>query len=228
MCAGGSRPVGPGRAVPGRLPPTLQHPSAWLALGASSSAVERSRASCALSARSRGAGGTNRMRVPTGGLRLSPHHRGVSDSLTNEVRCGDAEGSLSDRGCEGRDLGAASEGGERGRDRPAARVAEADGEQVSPEGGRDPAAAASSAERCLTLAEREDISRGIDEVNRRARSVAGSGVRTPRCPARSTVAVAVGAIALTRPSGRRGSGRDARERRSSSSVASCVSLSSSG
>jgi hypothetical protein len=52
----------------------------------------------------------------------------VSDSLMNEVRCGDAEGSLSGRGCEGCDLGAASGGRERGRDRPPAGPAEADGE----------------------------------------------------------------------------------------------------
>src|SRR5947209_16106589 len=64
-----------------------------------------------------------------GGLRLSPHHpRESAVSLTTEVRCGYAEGSLSGRGCEGCDLGAAGGGGERGRDRPAARDAEADGE----------------------------------------------------------------------------------------------------
>jgi len=68
----------------------------------------------------------------------------VSDSLTNEVRCGDAEGSLSDRGCEGGDLGAASGGRERGRDRPPAGPAKAHGEQVSGEGGRDPAEVPSS------------------------------------------------------------------------------------
>ena len=38
----------------------------------------------------------------------------VSESLTNEVRCGDAKGSLPGRGCEGCDLGAASGRGERG------------------------------------------------------------------------------------------------------------------
>src|SRR5205814_10234311 len=63
----------------------------------------------------------------------------VSGSLTNEVRCGDAEGSLSDRGCEGRDLGAARGGGERGRDQSPARYAEADGEQVPAADGRGPA-----------------------------------------------------------------------------------------
>src|SRR6476661_1953049 len=68
-------------------------------------------------------------RAFTGGLRLSPHHpRESAVSLTNDVRCGYAEGSLSGRGCEGCDLGAAGGGGERGRDRPADRDAEADGE----------------------------------------------------------------------------------------------------
>src|SRR5437588_10865485 len=72
-----------------------------------------------------------------GGLRLSPHHaRESATSLTNEVRCGDAEGSLFDRGCEGRDLGATRGGGERGRDQSPARYAEADGEQVPAADGR--------------------------------------------------------------------------------------------
>ena len=56
-------------------------------------------------------------------------------------------------------------------------------------------------------------------MHRPARSGVRSAARTPRSPARSTVAAAVGAIARTRPSGRPGVGRDARERRSSSSVA---------
>ena len=80
------------------------------------------------------------------------------------------------------------------------------------------------AERCLTLAEREEISRGIARGNRPARSVAPSAVRTPQSPARSTVAAVVGAIARTRLSGRRGVGPGARDRRSSSCAASCVSL----
>ena len=80
-------------------------------------------------------------------------------------------------------------------------------------------------ERCLTLVEREEISRGIARGEcRPARSVVRSGVPTPRSRARSTVAAAVGAIAPMRPSGRRGVGRDARGQRSSSSVPISVSL----
>jgi hypothetical protein len=78
-------------------------------------------------------------------------------------------------------------------------------------------------ERCLSLPEREEISRGSLEVNRPARSVVPSAGPTPPSPARSTVAVAVGAIARTRPSGLPGVGPSARERRSSRCVASCVS-----
>src|SRR5205814_303819 len=48
----------------------------------------------------------------------------VSDFADERGRCWDAEGSLSGRGREGRDLGAARGGGERGGDRPAVGVAE--------------------------------------------------------------------------------------------------------
>src|SRR3981081_2872886 len=83
------------------------------------------------------------------------------------------------------------------------------------------------AECCLTSVEREEISRGVAR-GESARAIGrvlgrshttvsreihrcGGGERTP-------------AIARTWPSGRRGSGRDARERRSWRSAPSCVSL----
>ena len=80
------------------------------------------------------------------------------------------------------------------------------------------------AECCLTLVEREEISRGIARGDSAVRSVAPSAGPTPPSPARSTVAVAVGAIALTRLSRLPGVGPGAHDRRSSSCAASCVSL----
>jgi hypothetical protein len=83
-------------------------------------------------------------------------------------------------------------------------------------------------ERCLTVAEDEEISRGIAR-GEWARAVGRTiGRSHTRSPVRSTVAAAVGAIAPMRPRGARGVGCDARDQRSLSSVPSCVSLSSSG
>src|ERR1700735_2360215 len=77
---------------------------------------------------------------------------------------------------------------------------------------------------CLTSAERRRSRVGLPGENRPGRSVVSWVARTPRSLVRSTVAVAVEAIARTWPSGRRGCGRDARERRSLRSAPSCVRL----
>ncbi len=70
-------------------------------------------------------------------------------------RCGDAKGLRPERGDEGRDLGAASGGAERSRDRAEARPCPRDREQPPGENGRHPAQASPAPERCLSLEERE-------------------------------------------------------------------------
>jgi IS30 family transposase len=85
----------------------------------------------------------------------------VSDSLTNEVRCGDAEGSLSDRGCEGRDLGATRGGvSEAEISRRLGMPKRTVSKYLQRMGGIRPRAGR-RAECCLTSVEREKISRGI-------------------------------------------------------------------
>ena len=79
-------------------------------------------------------------------------------------------------------------------------------------------------EKCLTVGEREEISRGIAR-GESARAIGRTLGRSHTTVSREiSRAVVVGAIARTRPSGRRGRGLGGRERRSSSCVASCVSL----
>src|SRR5947209_13599648 len=97
-----------------------------------------------------------------GGLRLSPHHpRESAVSLTNEVRFGYAEGSLSGRGCEGCDLGAAGGGvSEAEIARRLVRPKRTVSKYLQRMGGIRPRPCRGS-ERCLSLAEREEISRGI-------------------------------------------------------------------
>lgn len=76
------------------------------------------------------------------------------------------------------------------------------------------------AERCLSLEEREEISRGIAAASRRARSPGPSVAPTPRSSARSTAAAAGAATAPTPQTGRPGVARGARGRRSSNSASS--------
>jgi Helix-turn-helix domain len=138
----------------------------------------------------------------TGGLRLSPQHPGESaTSLTNEMRCGDAEGSLCDRGCEGRDLGAARGGvseAEIGRrlGLPKRRVSK----YLQRMGGIRPRSRR-RAERCLTMAEREEISGGI------ARGASGCAIARTLGRSHTTVCREINVAAvmgLSRARGRAG------------------------
>ena len=87
----------------GRLSPRRQFVRHSDAAGGRACRVKRDRWS--VCAKARPSGRSQAVAAPPGR---------VSESLTNEVRCGDAKGSLPGRGCEGCDLGAASGGGERG------------------------------------------------------------------------------------------------------------------
>ena len=75
-------------------------------------------------------------------------------------------------------------------------------------------------ERCLTLEEREEISRGIAGGQSARRSPERLTAPTRRSPARSAAAAAGGATAPTPPIARPGGGRGGRGRRSSSSAPS--------
>jgi hypothetical protein len=77
----------------------------------------------------------------------SNHRRTTGESqLPADQRrsCGGAKGRRAERGHEGRDLGAASTGVERARDRSPTRAPTPDGESLSGEGGRHPPATAAA------------------------------------------------------------------------------------
>jgi hypothetical protein len=119
-----------------------------------------------------------------------------------------------------RDLGAPSGGAERSRDRAPARPSPRDRERPPGENGRDPAQGRRRPERCPSLEEREEISRGIAR-GASARAIARAiGRSHTRSPVRSTAAAVGGAAAPTPQTARPGGACGGRGRPSSSSVPS--------
>ena len=142
-------------------------------------------------------------------MAVSNHRRTTRESqrlADQRGRCGDAKGLRPERGDEGRDLGAASAGAERSRDRAAARPSAGEREQPPGENGRHPAEGAAGArERCLSFEEREEISRAIARGHSaRADRPGTSAAPTRRSPVRSTAAAGGGATAPTPQSARPG------------------------
>ena len=155
----------------------------------------------------------------------SNHRRTTQESqrpADERRRCGDAKGPCAERDREGQDLGAASTGVERAKDRPPdSKLGQSDGEASIWRGRRYPPAAP-PAPGALPDARRArgDLARRSPAVSRHARSPAAWAAPTRRSRVRSVAAAGGVATAPTPPSARPGAGLGARGRPSSSSAPS--------